>query len=1115
MRSLPRRHGLATIVLLALIFSGVASLLSAHDQSNEISGIQHLESAADRRSRADYLFSRRGLGFGIPQGAYSAAIHHVDRMRRDAVPAANSPAWNFIGPRPILNEIPTFGGVALGAPLGSATGRVTAIAADPTASGRIFVGTAGGGLWMSPDSGSSFTQIFDSSGFAGSIGALALDATTTPPTIYAGSGEGDFSGDSYYGDGLFVSSDLGVSWTRQTAYQAFIDSSFSQLAINTSVSPRTLFAAISIGSSGSRAEATFVQSNIVNNGIWRSKDGGTTWSQIPLAPVDACPSFGGYCPGSGVVIDPKFPSNVYASLFQAGVFRSVDGGTTWSMVSFPNVQSDRIGRASIAARGGIVYAALGASDGIEYLGFFKSSDSGRSWTRMTTPVVAVGGVVIDGASPTNWSQSAFDQALAIDPSDPSAATVIFGGVGIYRSTDSGLHWTFLASAGAVHSDQHALAFDPSHPPRVFVGNDGGLYSYDTLLGTWTALSEGLPAAQLQSIGPHPSDSSTVLAGASGNGTLRMSVSPSPPGWSATDIFDGGFAVFDRLDPLRAYHTSATGKLGPVVAYSKNGGASWSSYAPTSNLRSAMQAAGDRGAAFYPPLASSPLYARRVLFGAHSVYVSGDGGATWLRQTTQDLTGGCQTGACALQDLEFAPSKPNVAYALSMQTFITAPPTPFKIFTTIQANVQVDATHPNGALWSDVTTNVPFSASRTQATGIAVSPFDSAVAYLSVSGFTAATAVGHLFVTTDGGGYWSQADGNPNNLVPPPPGALPDAPVLRALVDANDTTGRTVLVATDIGIFRSTDRGVSWSPFNLGIVPVVPVFDLEQNNNGVIFAATYGRGAYRLDSGATPSASATPSTTPTPIASTTKTATRTPTPTPTSTRTATRTATPTATPTGVLSHLTYTPRRAIFGRVAYGNTGAKSPPRFLTLTNQGSVEVLLSGTTMTGSAASDFNIASDRSTCGTQIAAHQKCRYSLSFSPTALGDRQANLVVQENGANGPLTIPLAGTGVQPAITIRPRVLTMGTAQITRAQAPKYFSIENHSPVAVTIVTITSTNDDFAPDAGCLGQLQAGASCIVNVAFTPSAAGTRTGYIEITDNARSSPQRVKVSGRGRAP
>ena len=531
------------------------------------------------------------------------------------------------------------------------------------------------------------------------------------------------------------------------------------------------------------------------------------------------------------------------------MFGSNDGGISWFGINFPGIVNTQIGRASIAVRNNNVYVALGAADGVELLGFFRAADAGHNFGPIAVPFANLPTSTIDGTDPSNFSRADYDQTLMLDPSDPNIATVIFGGVGIYRSTNNGGQWTFIGQNGGVHSDQHAIAMDPFHPGSFFVGNDGGVFSFNPSSGTWSALNSTLSVAQLQGIGPNPSNDSVTLAGAAGNGTVRLNSAPTgvkPQAWSAVDSGTGGFALFDRVNPAFAYHSFMTTLSGSVaISCSSDGGVTWNGAQPTFTLQGALASANDAGAGVFPPLAVDPLFSRRVFFGAHSVYVSTDGGQTWGRQTKQDLTGQCSDGACAIQDLEFAPSMHNIAYALSTQTFETGSPTPFRIFQTTQANLQVGKSTPSGGAWTDVTPNLPFNPAATQATGLAISPFNPAIAFLSVSGFTAATGIGHVFITTDSGAHWFRSDGNLQNVNPPPATAIPDIPVLRMLVDANDRTGQTVLAGTDIGVYRSTDLGISWAPFNLGVIPVVPVFDLEQNLDGVTYAGTHGLRSLRV------------------------------------------------------------------------------------------------------------------------------------------------------------------------------------------------------------------------------------------------------------------------------
>src|SRR5208283_4905439 len=175
---------------------------------------------SSKASRRDlFLSSRLGLQFGVPKQAIPRAIakmRAMERVRPEATSAAvssgignaSAPAttvtggvWQSLGPLPMAEKA-NFTGLAIGSNT-AMTGRLTAVAADST--GLIVVGAASGGLWVSTNNGASFTSVFDSQPTQ-AIGAVALDTTTTPSTIYVGTGEGNGSIDSLYGDGLYKSS---------------------------------------------------------------------------------------------------------------------------------------------------------------------------------------------------------------------------------------------------------------------------------------------------------------------------------------------------------------------------------------------------------------------------------------------------------------------------------------------------------------------------------------------------------------------------------------------------------------------------------------------------------------------------------------------------------------------------------------------------------------------------------------------------------------------------------------------------------------------------------------------------------------------------------------------
>ena len=1118
-----RRAAPAAVLLAVSIVAMLAAHLDA--ESSKPNGVRSNGAATREDYAEDYaedLASRRGLAFGVPRDAYQNAVVSMRAMKHRASAMASSaasaaPQWTALGPVPIQNETPNFGGNPIGGPLASASGKVTAIAVDPTTAGRLFIGTSGGGVWMSTNGGASFTSIFDLQPTL-AIGALTLDPTTTPPTIFAGTGEANNTVDSYFGLGIFVSTDLGKTWAQNTGGGSFLDASIARIAIDTTQTPRVIYAAVSTGSTSNRAGVNLIVNSITNNGLWESLDGGMSWAMVPLSTQDDCPSFGGFCPAEDVEIDPIHPNNVYAAIYQSGVFVSHDSGSTWQTMSFPGVVNSQIGRATISAHNNSAYILLGAVDSKEYLAFFKET------AQRVVPSANLATATLDGTVSSNVSGADYNQAVFLDPSDGSGSTVLVGGTGIYRSANSGNSWTFVGQNGGVPANQHAIAADPFNPGNFFVGNDGGLFSFNSSSGNWTALNTNLSTAVLQGIGPHPSNNNVMLAGVAGNGTVMFNGAVTPQPWNAVDYGDSGFAIYDRVNPGFAYHSFMTTNGAPAISRSTDGGMTWNSAQATFTLQSALGAANDAGAGYFPPLASDPLIAKRVFFGAHSVYVSTDGALTWGSQTSQDLTGRCSNGACAIQDLEFAPSMHNVAYALSTQTFETGTPTPFKIFQTAQANVQVSSSNPAGAAWTDVTVNLPFDPTKTQATGIAVSPFNAAIAFLGISGFTAKTSVGHVYLTNDSGAHWFRADGNPQNVNPPPSTAIPDIPVLRLLVDANDRSGQTVLAGTDVGVFRSSNLGQTWVPFNLGVIPTVPVFDIEQNLNGVIFAGTHGRGAFELSGtgGPIPTPTALPSTTatsPTPTATRTatptRTATRTPTATPTATATltatasATLTATPSPTITPVSSTLTLSPKSRRFGNVVFGNAGATSKAQTITLLNAGSEAVTILAKSFNGPAAASYQIVPQGTTCGTTLGPRQRCNFASVFQPSAPGVGNAFVMISDNAANSPQSATLSGDGIAGSVVIA-RVLAFGKVAVG-GMLQKSFAVTNRNAVALTITNIASTSSDFAPSPACIGVLNAGATCDIAVTFAPAAGGkARSGSIQIFDNAAKSPQAVRVSG-----
>ncbi len=1149
---------------------------TAHESAelNEPHDETHLPEAVRREL---FLSSRHGLQFGIPKQAIPHAFSRMQAMER-ALPAdlggtskaavsgigaaspsaALSGSWQSLGPVP-MSEKANFTGSAIGSAT-AMTGRLTSLAADAT--GLIVAGAASGGLWVSTNNGGSFVSVFDKQPTQ-AIGAIALDTTTSPSTIYVGTGEGNGSIDSLYGSGMFKSTDLGQHWTPVGPTGTFDRASFTSLAIDTKTTPGTprIFAGTTSGFSSSRADAGIFETDASKAGLWFSANGGTSWSQYPESAFGGCDLIGGGntnapCPADDVVIDPFQPLNVYVAIDSSNVYYSNNGGVTFQAANFPGAKLVQ-GRQSLAVGpvvpsplgpsspvGGVVYAMIGASDGLEYGGMFASFDAGATWNSggtvltPTIPSFTSSGTTIDGSNPNNFSQSFYDQAMLVSPTDPS--TLFFGGVGLYKSAGSYAHsWTFLAPNGGVHSDQHALIWDPANS-QVLVANDGGLYMFNpgTSTPTFTSLNQQINAGQIQGIGPHPTDSTKLIAGFQDNGTQLYSNSVS--NWLTPDseTGDGGFEFYDVLDPNFVYHDFSLDEIDHAqISASSDGGQTWCS-APdqnipncavfgqewTPNLQTLLNTVKDAGPVFYPPLAVDPSVAHRVWFGAHSVYVSTDGMAHWAQETDQDLTSDgtfegsmCLNQNCAIEDLEFGPNDTlhNIFPAWSLAMSDLDGTVAFAVSNTQQSNVQLDGTHAHGAFWVEVTGGLdtvmkktsPLGVLSTQATSIAPDPHNPNVAYLGLSGFTADTQVGHIYKTVNFGQTWTLADGNSisGGAIVAGANGLPDVPVLKVLVDSGDDSGscggnpcsNSIFAGTDIGIFHSSDGGATWQPLNTGL-PTVPVYDLAQNSLGVTFAGTHGRGAFQLML-----ATVTPTPTPTPTPTTTATFTATPTPTATATTTSTATATPTATPTPTATATpTMTPtttatatatptptpvpsgaRIVVVGSVNVGSVAiGQTTTKNFTIKNSGkgnlvgTVQVLIDPP----SRASVFTVnqSSFNIPPGTPITE------MVSFMPDMTNDTAVALISTNDATRPTVGVVLNGSGlvgklsVPASVTMTSKVGTTFPGNLTIKNIGKGLLSGDWAPVSIGPYQIDSGHFDLQP----------GATHSIPISFTPTVKGS---------------------------
>jgi probable HAF family extracellular repeat protein len=202
-----------------------------------------------------------------------------------------------------------------------------------------------------------------------------------------------------------------------------------------------------------------------------------------------------------------------------------------------------------------------------------------------------------------------------------------------------------------------------------------------------------------------------------------------------------------------------------------------------------------------------------------------------------------------------------------------------------------------------------------------------------------------------------------------------------------------------------------------------------------------------------------------------------------------------------------PTSLSFGTVAIGTI---SQAKSVTLTNVGTTTLAISGIVITGTNARDF---AQTHTCGSLLAAGASCSISVTFTPTASGTRTAALSITDNAAGSPQKVPLSGIGTTAKVS--PTSMGFGSVFIGTTSPAEAATLTNVSTATLNIANIAISGTDagdFAQTSTCGSSLAAGASCSISVRFKPTASGTRTAALSITDNAAGSPQKVSLSGTG---
>jgi len=185
-------------------------------------------------------------------------------------------------------------------------------------------------------------------------------------------------------------------------------------------------------------------------------------------------------------------------------------------------------------------------------------------------------------------------------------------------------------------------------------------------------------------------------------------------------------------------------------------------------------------------------------------------------------------------------------------------------------------------------------------------------------------------------------------------------------------------------------------------------------------------------------------------------------------------------------------------------GSTSSAQTVLLRNMGSSPLLISSITT----SEDF---AETDTCASSVPAASNCAFSVTFVPTAAGSLLGSIVIQDDAAGSPHRIDLSGVSFGPVVSFIPGSLSFSGQQVGTTGAVQIVTLTNAGNTALSVSGIQVTGD-FAQTNNCSASLAPGSSCAINITFTPTASGTRSGTLTVSDSAANSPQTASLTGNG---
>jgi photosystem II stability/assembly factor-like uncharacterized protein len=683
------------------------------------------------------------------------------------------------------------------------SGRIADFAVNPDNHNEYFVGVASGHIWKTTNNGNTFEPVFDDYG-AYSIGCLAMDPRNHN-VVWAGTGENNHQRALGYGDGVYKTNDSGKSWKNMGLKES---RQIGMIAINPDNSDLVFVAAEGSvwGPGGDR-------------GLYRTKDGGKTWEKV----LNISENTG----VNNVLFHPRNPTIMFATSEQrrrhdytkigggpeTAIYKSTDGGATWDKLTsgLPDADMGGIGIAISPVNPEVIYAIIEAAG--DAGGFFRSTDCGESWTKMSD----------------HYAQGQYYNEIYCDPRNVdkvySMETVS------QFTTDGGKSWTAIGN-NERHVDDHAFWIDNFNTDHFMIGGDGGIYeTYDA--GKNYYFKTNLPVTQFYRVSVDNTEPFYWIYGGTqdnnslgGPGRNICSRGVSSFDWIVTLGGDGFYQAIDPTNPDIVYSAY---QYGNIYRYDKK-----------SSEAIKIRPEPVKGEETYKwnwnaPFILSPHSPTRLYMVANKVFRSDDRGQSW-KIISGDITAQVDRNTWEVMGHDWSIDAVGKDVSTSLYgTGVALAESPVKAdllyVGTDDGLIQI--TEDAGQNWYK-SSKFPGVPEYTYVSDVVSDRFDANIVYASFDNIRRNDFKPYIFKSNDKGRTWESIAGNlPENYT-----------VLSIAQDFKDPD--LLFAGTEFGLFFSINGGRIWSQLKAGL-PAIKVFDIAiQERECDLVLATFGRGFYILD-----------------------------------------------------------------------------------------------------------------------------------------------------------------------------------------------------------------------------------------------------------------------------